>query len=226
MDFSGADFSNANFHNADLSGSNLSGANLSNVNLDGALLKETNLISSTGIVANDLLKAKEYGTAELQSIDEFLSQIDQACLGYEIPIAYDGKEGFHPVAIRWEGQYYVIPDTVPFWIGIIDLVACVQSENVIVQNCSNYYYSGTSTRGPDLQRIRIDRVVSLYKVLTGRLIERKTFEGSEPRACKNTEEIPEGWNSNTPFTIFGTLADENEIWDWIGTYSDSRNPNW
>jgi hypothetical protein len=107
------------------------------------------------------------------------------------------------------------PDTIPQWIGMTELVACVKTDQVILQTCGPYYYTVSRKRAPDLQRIRQDRIVQVYKAQTVVLVDSKTFKGAVPRYCQNQEQIPGNWDSSKPYPILGDPVSDDEIYNWL-----------
>jgi len=223
MDFGGIDLRNSLFRNANLTNTDLAGANITGADLTGARMNGTDLMGTIGVTADMLLAAKSYENVKLQEWSEYTSQVDQVCRSGAVPQAYPGKARFHPLAIRSDNeQYYMLPDNLPFWIGIVDLAVCIQAEQYIVQTCGPYYWTATNLRAPDIQRIRLDRIVQIYKAQTGELVESKVFEGGQPRKCQDQEQVPTTWERYTPYPVYGDSVSDDQIWDWLAPLVDSN----
>lgn len=143
----------------------------------------------------------------------------QVCAGKAFPsaAAYEGAS-IHPMMLATEhGEIHFEWQSDPSeWVGLIpsgwlagnpeemQLVACVEEQLVTIEVCE---YTG----GSDITRYRIEAAVRLIEARTGSLIAEQTFQGSQPRSCRYTED-------RDLKAIYGDPVSLTEVQAWLEEY--------
>lgn len=86
------------------------------------------------------------------------------------------------------GQTIDITDQVPEpWepvaVRLAQLVACTEPEREQVVEVCRYTVIETGASGETIRRIRLHRDVTLVEARTGRVVDRRSFQGGEPEFC-------------------------------------------
>jgi uncharacterized protein YjbI with pentapeptide repeats len=220
-DLSSADLIGADLSRADLSQTNLRAANLSEANLSGAILDEAILYDAAGITDAMLSQVASLRKAQFDPPQTIYETASGVCEGQSVEraAAYKGGGGLHPiVAFEDFGGYYSahsIQDKIPSeWlppgVRFLELVACISHQQRIIEVCGPYYYP-SGERASDITRYRHQVRVRLLTAQTGRLVAERTFYGSYPRACEQTERAG-------TIAIYGSSVAPADVINWLKGY--------
>jgi uncharacterized protein YjbI with pentapeptide repeats len=210
-----ANLSGVDLRSSILNNANLDGANLNDANLSGASLNDASLIGATDLTPELLRSARNYKDVRVQTDDDIYQTLQSICNGRGIPDApaYPSGTSVMSTAILWNRAEFFWPNDIPWWINFLELVACVQEDERVIQVCTNYYYvDRPSERAPDIERIRYEISARIVSVQTGTSVDSKVFRGSTPRACRDREPVG--------ITLYGDPIDENEVYNWIYAFSE------
>jgi hypothetical protein len=116
------------------------------------------------------------------------------------------------MAISWNrAETLIWPENVPWWVDFLELVACAQEEERVIQVCTDYYYvDRPKERAPDIERIRFEIAVKIVRVYDGGIVDQKIFRGSNPRTCQLRESVGT--------TLYGEPVDKVQIDQWIASF--------
>jgi len=101
---------------------------------------------------------------------------------------------------------YLMVDLRPTMLATFHLAACVEKDIVLVQSCP---YSG----GHTLLRKKHRTTVTIYDIVSGRLVAKKAFYGSAPDRCPYQRRF-----TFSQETITGSIVDVGDIHDWLETF--------
>ncbi len=116
--------------------------------------------------------------------------LGEACAGVGVAgtAAYTTEGEFHPVVWVSEKNWMWQPEWrtgfppnnwLPQNLNETQLVACESEEELVIEVCT---YDG-----PDITRFAYETTIRVVEALTGNLVAESSFQGSLPRACKETE---------------------------------------
>ncbi|MEX2162449.1 MAG: hypothetical protein WD751_11125 [Anaerolineales bacterium] len=138
-------------------------------------------------------------------------ELNRVCQGkaYPAAAAFAGSE-IHPIFLEdasgashpWNLE--MPAEWQPADADQVELVACLESSEVMIQTCS---YTG----GGSIARYRYDLSAQIIEAQSGRLVAERVFQGSEPRECGLTE--PANLTA-----LFGRVITFPQIKDWLASF--------
>lgn len=188
----GTDLSGADLGDADLAGSTLASATLGQTSLIGATgLEDPDLAASLGVDATELGAALADQGVRLEARENVLAALAAACRGQGVTAAAPFPQGsLHPIAVLGDaGEPVELTDRVPgAWepmaVRFAQLVVCAEPETERVVEVCRYTVIGTGEAGETVRRVRFERTAMIVEAATGRVVDRRTFLGGEPRFCE------------------------------------------
>ncbi len=130
--------------------------------------------------------------ARWQASSRELSDTDRFCRGelkpnakalpYQ-PGAANPTVFFGPTSANLYDSKFNVFEPKEYQIENAAMVVCVSDKNVLVEKCTGY------DQGAVVDRERVDSFIKVVAIETGALVFEKSFEGSAPRACANTEKF-------------------------------------
>jgi uncharacterized protein YjbI with pentapeptide repeats len=217
LNLESADLTQSIFRNANLRSTTFSHAILTDADFHGAILDSANLSQVTGFTPAMLESAASTTNVFLQSQEELLETAGQVCFGQTFAQAIEGKPDFQPTLILWDQQFFrITPEGSLPWINYLVNIACVSSSEKVIQRCTDYYYQGTNDPSPDIERVRYEINVNIFKTRTGELLATKLFKGKDPRYCQNTENYNQlTYKDSNTVSLYGDEVDHQLVDDWI-----------
>lgn len=96
--------------------------------------------------------------------------------------------------------------------GSLHFAACAEEKEIIAQNCP-YSRTGYGIMTHWIKRIRYEWQIKVYDVLTGKLVNQRTFQGSAPKYCPRTYSFG---SSNTAY-FRGDKPSASTVTDWLAS---------
>jgi uncharacterized protein YjbI with pentapeptide repeats len=109
--------------------------------------------------------------------------------------AYAPSDRFHPaVVLDGQGGTGWLDDVEDAWaptgLRFAQLVIVVEpEENEAVQQCTDYYFTDDGTRAPNVVRYVRSVTVRVLAAQDARVVDERTFRGTDPRYCQEQEQF-------------------------------------
>lgn len=121
-----------------------------------------------------------------------LSDTDRFCEGKIVPNAkalpytpggHNPAVFFGPTSFKLYEAKFDPFEPKEYQIENAAMVVCVTEKNVLVEKCTGY------DQGAVVDRERIDSSIKVFAIKSGELLLERSFAGTTPRACANTEKF-------------------------------------